>query len=59
MSSPTQGAKVVNVDTMAIVSDSDRIEIIGRDCDLNIAGSSVDGIVNELFDHVARSGDGN
>lgn len=59
MSSPTKGIKVVDVDSMAIVSDSDRIEIVGRDCNFNIAGSSVDGIVNELLDHVARSGDGN
>jgi hypothetical protein len=44
---------------MAIISDSYLIEIITRDCDFNKAGPSVDGIVNELLDHVARSCDDN
>ncbi|KAH6604767.1 hypothetical protein Trco_006474 [Trichoderma cornu-damae] len=57
MSTPAKGVKVVHVDSAAVIPDPYRVEAIRRYYNFHQAGSSIDGIVDELLDHVAGLGD--
>jgi hypothetical protein len=57
MSMSAESIKIFNIDSMAIVTHSYCIEIIGRNYNLNKASSGIDGIVKELLGHVARLSD--